>query len=224
MRLLVGRYRQRRRVLQSLRSAQPCPPGGSDMSSVSQMSPGNHPLGEPRPASEESFRLVADIVPVLIWMSDGDKRCTYVNSRWLAFTGRTLEGQLGDGWRDAIHADDLPKWLEVLGAAFGRREPFTVEYRLGRHDGEYRCVLDTGMPLLASDGSLAGYIGSCVDITERKQAEESLRRKETELREAQRLAAIGNWQWDRDTDEIVWADELVRIAGLEPGAPGAIVN
>jgi PAS domain S-box-containing protein len=194
------------------------------MSSVSQMSPENDPLGEARPASEESFRFVADIAPVLIWMSDGDKRCTYVNTRWLAFTGRTLEEQLGDGWRDSIHADDLPKWLEVLGAAFGRREPFTVEYRLGRHDGEYRWVLDTGMPRLALDGSLAGYIGSCVDITERKQAEESLRRKETELREAQRLAAIGSWQWDRDTDEVVWSDELYRIAGLEPGSPAVLAS
>jgi PAS domain S-box-containing protein len=111
-------------------------------------------------------------------MSDDDKRCIYVNTPWLAFTGRTLLAELGDGWRDSIHADDLPKWLEVLSAAFGRREPFKVEYRLGRHDGEFRWVLDTGMPLLALDGSLAGYIGSCVDITERKQAEESLRRKE----------------------------------------------
>jgi PAS domain S-box-containing protein len=194
------------------------------MSSVSQMSPGNRPPGEARRASEESFRLVADIAPVLIWMSDDDKRCTYVNTPWLAFTGRTLEAQLGDGWRDSIHADDLPKWLEVLGAAFGRREPFKVEYRLGRHDGEYRWVLDTGMPLLALDGSLAGYIGSCIDITERKQTEESLRRKETELREAQRLAAIGSWQWDRNTNAVVWSDELYRIAGLKPGSPAALAS
>ena len=192
------------------------------MSSVSQTSPGSRPPGESGRASEESFRVVADIAPVLIWMSDDDKRCIYVNTPWLAFTGRTLLAELGDGWRDSIHADDLPKWLEVLGAAFGRREPFKLEYRLGRHDGEYRWVLDTGVPLLALDGSLAGYIGSCVDITERKQAEESLRRKETELREAQRLAALGSWQWDRDTDEVVWSDELFRIAGLEPGSPAAL--
>jgi len=194
------------------------------LSSVSQTSSGNRPPGETGRAGQESFRLVADIAPVLIWMSDGVKRCTYVNAPWMAFTGRTLEAHLGDGWRDSIHADDLPKWLEVLGAAFGQREPFKVEYRLGRHDGEYRWVLDTGMPLLASDGSLAGYIGSCVDITERKQAEESLRRKETELREAQRLAALGSWQWDRDTDDIVWSDELFRIAGLEPGSPAVLAG
>ena len=194
------------------------------MSSVSQTSPGNRPQGEARRAGEESFRVVADIAPVLIWMSDDDKRCIYVNAPWLAFTGRTLLAQLGDGWRDSIHADDLPKWLEVLGAAFRRREPFKVEYRLARHDGDYRWVLDTGMPLLALDGSLAGYIGSCVDITERKQAEESLCRKETELREAQRLAAIGSWQWDRHTDEVVWSDELFRIAGLEPGSPAALAG
>jgi PAS domain S-box-containing protein len=184
----------------------------------------SRPPGETRRASDESFRLAADIVPVLIWMSDDDKRCTYVNTPWMAFTGRRLEALLGDGWCDSIHADDLPKWLEVLNAAFGRREPFKVEYRLGRHDGEYRWVLDTGVPRFALDGSLDGYIGSCVDITERKHAEESLCRKETELREAQRLAAIGSWRWDRNTDEVVWSDELFRIAGLEPGSPAALAS
>src|SRR4029453_16437593 len=107
------------------------------MSTVSQISPGNRPLGEARRASGEFFRLAADIAPVLIWMSDDDKRCTYVNTPWLAFTGGTLGAPRGDGWRASKHPDALPKWLEVLGAAFGRREPFKVEYRLGRHDGEY---------------------------------------------------------------------------------------
>ena len=106
-------------------------------------------------------------------------------------------------------------------SAFERRQPFTLEHRLRRHDGEYRWVLDSGVPLLAPDGSLTGYVGSSVDITERKLAEESLRRKESELTEAQRLAAIGSWQWDASTNEVVWSDELYRIAGLEPGSPAA---
>ena len=108
---------------------------------------------------------------------------------------------------------------------FERREPFKVEYRLRRHDGEYRWVLDTGMPLLALDGSLAGYIGSM-----RRHHRAQSRRKNrcagrrSELREAQRLAAIGSWQWHRDTDEVVWSDELFRIAGLEPGSPAALAS
>ena len=167
---------------------------------------------------------VAELVPVLIWMSDADKRCTYVNTMWRAFSGRTLEALLADGWRETIHADDLPRCLEVLEAAFARRQPFTLEYRLRRHDGEYRWVLDSGIPLLAPDGSWTGYVGSSVDITDRRQAEESLRRKASELTEAQRLAAIGSWQWDSSTDEVVWSDELYRIAGLEPHSSAAAAS
>ena len=174
--------------------------------------------------SDESFRFVADIVPFLIWMSDADKRCTYVNASWTAFTGRSLEAVLRDGWRDSIHPDDLPPRLEVMTAKFERREPFTAEYRLKRRDGEYRWVLDTAIPLFALDGALTGYVGSSVDITERKQLEESLRRKESELTEAQRLAAIGSWQWNAATDEVIWSDELFRIAGLEPGSPAALAS
>src|SRR5688572_7472825 len=119
-------------------------------------------------------------------MSDTDKRCTYVNTAWMAFTGRTLEAALAGGWRETIHPEDLPKCLEVLDSAFGQRQPFTVEYRLRRHDGDYRWVLEKGVPLLAPDGSWTGCVGSSVDITERRLAEESLRRKESELKEAQR--------------------------------------
>ena len=164
---------------------------------------------------------VAELAPVLIWMSDVDKRCTYVNTAWMAFTGRTLDAVLADGWRETIHADDLPRCLEVLDAAFERRQPFTLEYRLRRHDGEYRWILDSGIPLLAPDGSWTGYVGSSVDITERRRAEEALRRKESELTEAQRLAGIGSWQWDSSTNEVVWSDELYRIAGLEPRSSAA---
>jgi PAS domain S-box-containing protein len=164
---------------------------------------------------------VAELAPVLIWMSDADKRCTYVNTAWMTFTGRTREDLLGDGWREAIHPDDLLRWLEVVEAAFERHQPFTLEYRLRRHDGEYRWVLDTGIPLRASDDSRTGYVGSSVDITERWRAEELLRRKESELTEAQRLAGIGSWQWESSTNEVVWSDELYRIAGLEPRSSGA---
>ncbi len=174
--------------------------------------------------SEEPFRLVADIAPVLIWMWGADKRCTYVNASCTAFTGRTLEAVLADGWRDSIHPDDLPRCLEVMTTGFERRQPFTLEYRLRRHDGEYRWVLDSGIPLLAPDGAFTGYVGSCVDITERRDAEESLRRKESELTEAQRLAAIGSWQWNAATDEVIWSDELYRIAGLEPGSPEVLAT
>jgi PAS domain S-box-containing protein len=164
---------------------------------------------------------VAELPPVLIWMSNAEKRWIYVNTAWTAFTGHTLEAVLADGWREPMHADDLPRFLEVLDAAFDRHQPFTIEHRLRRHDGEYRWVLDSGIPLPAPDGSPTTYVGSIVDITERWRAEESLRRKDSELTEAQRLAGIGSWQWDSSTNEVVWSDELYRIAGLEPRSSAA---
>ena len=167
---------------------------------------------------------VAELASSLIWMSDADKRCTYVNTAWMAFTGRSLEAVLVDGWRETIHPDDLPRCLEVLDAAFERREPFALEYRFRRHDGEYRWILDNGIPLLGPDGSLTGYVGSIVDITDRRMAEESLRRKESELTEAQRLAGIGSWQWNSSTNNVLWSDELYRIAGLAPHSTAAAAD
>ena len=162
---------------------------------------------------------VAEFTPALTWMSGADKRCTYVNAAWLAFTGRTLEAVSGDGWRETIHPDDLPRYFEFLDAAFERHQPYTLEYRVRRQDGEYRWILDCGIPLPAPDGSSAGYVGSIVDITDRKRAEESLRRKESELTEAQRLAGIGSWHWDRASGTVTWSEELFRLAGRDPSLP-----
>jgi PAS domain S-box-containing protein len=298
-------------------------------------------------ASEGLFRLVADSLPLLVWISGPDKRCTYFNKPWLDFTGRPFESEIGDGWTDGVHAADLAHCLNTYTRAFDRREPFMIEYRLRRDDGEYRWVLDNAAPLFDPDGSFAGYIGACfdvtefrraeaerhvandrlrlamessksvgwewdlttnsdtwfgdlatifgmpsnvydghvedfrrtvhpddrglvwnavknaketrspysvefrlvwpngtvrwvaargqfyyspggdpermlgmaVDITERKDAEESLRRKEMELKESQRLAGVGGWQWDPDTDTVVWSDELYRLAGCDPNLP-----
>src|SRR5688572_49090 len=296
---------------------------------------------------DELFRSVADRLPLIAWISGPDKRCIYFNTQWLNFTGRPLESELGDGWADGVHAADLQQCLDTYTGAFDRREPFMMEYRLRRHDGEYRWVLDKGLPLFEPDGSFAGYIGAAldvtefrraeaernvandrfrlamesgkwmgwerdletnrdtwfgdlftifgipsnfhvghvedlrqfvhpedrgvvwkavthametrsayvgefrvlssngtvrwvaakgqfyyspggepkrmlgmaVDITERKDTEESLRRKEMELKEAQRLAGVGSWQWDVATEKVLWSEELYRIAGRDPSLP-----
>ena len=124
-------------------------------------------------------------------MSGADNRCTWVNKRWLDFTGRTLEDELGDGWSHGVHAEDLDHCLETYISHFDARSSFTMEYRLRRNDGEYRWVLDIGIPLLGPGGEFSGYIGSCIDITQRKRAEEALRASESRLvAEAEALARL----------------------------------
>jgi len=123
---------------------------------------------------EERFRVVANTAPVMIWMSGTDKLCTYVNQPWLGFTGRPLEAEMGNGWVENVHPEDLNRCMHTYTQAFDRREPFQMEYRLRRHDGEYRWLSDTGVPRFNPDHSFAGYIGSSTDVTERKLAEESL--------------------------------------------------
>jgi PAS domain S-box-containing protein len=120
---------------------------------------------------EHADDIVADAAPVLIWMSGVDKLCTWFNKPWLDFVGRTMERELGNGWSENVHSDDFERCLKTYVEAFDARQPFSMEYRLRRHDGEYRWVLDYGIPRQPA-GKFAGYIGSCVDITERKQAED----------------------------------------------------
>jgi PAS domain S-box-containing protein len=124
--------------------------------------------------SEERFRLVANTAPVMIWTTGTDKLCNYVNKPWLDFTGRTVEQELGSGWAEGIHSEDVVSCLKTYTEAFDKREQFEMQYRIRRHDGEYRWVLDIGVPRFNQDGSFAGYIGSCLDVTERKLAEEAL--------------------------------------------------
>jgi PAS domain S-box-containing protein len=124
--------------------------------------------------SEERFRLVANTAPVMIWMSGIDKLRTYFNQPWLDFTGRALAEELGNGWAEGVHAQDLDQCLKIYTQRFDARESFEMEYRLRRSDGEYRWIVDLGVPRFSPDGAFAGYIGSCLDVTERKLAQEAL--------------------------------------------------
>jgi PAS domain S-box-containing protein len=136
--------------------------------------------------SEERFRLVANTAPVMIWMPDQDKLWTYFNQSWLEFTGQSLEAEIGKGWAErGIHSEDLQQCIDFYTRAFDRRETFEMQYRLRRHDGEYMWIFDQGVPRFNADGSFAGYIGSCIDITERKLAEETLAGMSRKLLEAQ---------------------------------------
>jgi PAS domain S-box-containing protein len=124
--------------------------------------------------SEERFRLVANTAPVLIWMSGTDKLCTFFNQGWLSFTGRSMQQELGEGWVIGVHPDDVQRCIKTYSASFDARAPFEMEYRLRRFDGEFRWIVDFGTPRFEIDGTFCGYIGSAVDITERKSSEESL--------------------------------------------------
>jgi PAS domain S-box-containing protein len=121
--------------------------------------------------SEARFRNMADTAPVMIWVAGVDKGCNYFNQQWLDFTGRTMAEELGDGWTLGVHPANLDGCLQMYSAAFDRREPFRMEYRLRRADGAYRWVIDTGTPRFSAAGKFLGYIGSCVDITDRKESE-----------------------------------------------------
>jgi PAS domain S-box-containing protein len=127
-----------------------------------------------RRSGEKEYRDVVEIAPVMIWMTGADGMCTYVSRSWIEFTGIPLEKQLGDGWADAIHPADRARGVEAFKSAPKKRELCFVELRFRRHDGEYRWFYDTGIPRFSAEGEFAGYIGSCVDITERKAMEEAL--------------------------------------------------
>ncbi len=139
--------------------------------------------------SEGRFRLVANTAPVLIWMSGTDKLRTYFNKPWLDFTGRSTEQELGNGWTEGVHPDDVQRYLDSYTYSFERRQKFKMEYRLRRHDGEHRWVQDIGVPRLNPDGTFAGYIGSCNDVTDSRLAHEALAgvsRKLIEVQERER--------------------------------------
>lgn len=133
--------------------------------------------------SEQRFRLMADAAPVFIWITGVDKETTWLNEGWLQFTGRRMEQELGFGWLENVHPDDYEHCYTTYVQSFDSHRPFSMEYRLRRHDGQYRWVLDNGMPLYTGGGEFKGYIGSAIDIHDRKMAEQTLRRLNETLEE-----------------------------------------
>ena len=166
--------------------------------------------------SEERFRNMADTAPVMLWVSGLDKLCTFFNKPWLEFTGRTMEQELGYGWAAGIDPHDLDRCLATYSSSFDARRPLQIEYRLRRADGEYRWILDNGVPDYR-DGTFVGYIGSCIDVTEQKLMAERLRSQQIQLADAQRLARLGSWRRDIEAGRIEYSEETFRILGISQG-------
>jgi len=166
------------------------------------ISPGDSSGVTPDPTSrvvgsddEAIFRIMANASPVLLWVAATDGLCTFFNQTWLDFTGRTMAEEYGVGWAENVHAEDFERCMTYYVEAFRERRRFEMEYRLRRHDGVYRWILDRGVPRIMPDGEFQGYIGSCVDITERRDREAALQ------------AALEA------------RDEFVSVAGHELGTP-----
>ena len=153
--------------------------------------------------SAELFRQIADSAPVLIWLSGVDALCTWFNKPWIDFRGRTLEQEMGNGWAEGLHKDDYDRCIGIYLSNFEKRTPFQMEYRLQRADGEYRWILDHGVPRYSDTGLFLGFIGSCIDITdvtEIKQAWDTQQKISKRLGE---LAAIVE-----SSDEVIVSKNL----------------
>jgi PAS domain S-box-containing protein len=125
--------------------------------------------------SEQRFRVITDASPILVWMAGTDKLCYYFNKGWLHFVGRTLEQESGNGWAENVHPEDFDYCLQIYLTSFDARRPFEMEYRMRHHTGQYRWILDRGVPRYAPDGTFEGYVGGCLDINDQKEAAEKVR-------------------------------------------------
>ena len=162
---------------------------------------------------EAHYRAAVDNGQALIWMAGLDKGCYYFNQPWLVFSGRTLGQEFGNGWAEGVHADDLQRCLNIYVTAFDRRDAFSMIYRLRRHDGEYRWLLDEGAPRHDSTGTFVGYVGHCLDITERVAAEAELRESEALYRAVSESAHDAIITADSGSMIVKWNTGAERIFG-----------
>jgi len=141
--------------------------------------------------SHSEYMTIVEQAPIMIWRANTSTECDYFNQQWLKFTGRTIEQELGNGWTEGIFSEDMKRCLEIYLSAFEKREIFEMEYRLRRFDGEYRWLFDRGVPFENYQGNFAGYIGSCIDISENVEARKLiLKEKESEIKQLRGLLPI----------------------------------
>ena len=155
--------------------------------------------------SREEYKLLVEKAPIMIWRSDLTMGCDYFNEVWLAFTGRSIELETGNGWAEGVHPEDFDQCLKIYIDHFTRREVFEMTYRLRRFDGVYRWIFDRGVPFHDSEGQFRGYIGSCIDVTERREAQEALKKaQEAEIQKLRELLPICSYCKKIRNDRNYW--------------------
>lgn len=163
--------------------------------------------------SEMLFRRVADEAPVLIWSSGPDKRCDWFNVGWLDFTGRSLEQEIGNGWIQGVHPEDVEHCIRVYTESFDARRPFSMEYRLRRSDGTYRWLVDRGAPRFSLGGEFLGFIGACADVQEHHDAISALHESNTKYKIVSRATRDTIWDWNLLTEEVEWNEAVITELG-----------
>src|SRR6266478_2097736 len=166
--------------------------------------------------SERELRDVIDTIPAIVWSAPPDGSNTYVNKRFVEYSGSSAEQTAGSGWQALIHPDDLERHVGKWREAVATGKPHENEVRSRRSDGQYRWQLDRGVPLRDEDGNIVKWYGVTTDIEDRKRAEEALRSRKAYLAEAQRLSQTGSWAWSPDQDIRYWSEECYRVLSFDP--------
>ncbi len=166
-------------------------------------------------ATEKLFQLLADNAPVLIWIADKNKLCTFFNKFWLDFTGRTLEQEQGNGWAEGIHPEDIKRCFDHYSACFDERKEFYMEYRLRRNDGEYRWVSDKGIPNYSPEGEFLGYIGACMDIHDQRTQAKLIKENEEKLKIIIDTSELGIFELNLKTMEPTYSARYLEILGYK---------
>jgi PAS domain S-box-containing protein len=174
--------------------------------------------------SETRFRSMADKAPVMMWVTDPSGFCTYLNARWYEFTGQKPGAGEGYGWLDAVHPDDRALAEQAFVSANAERHDYRVDFRLRRADGAYRWTIDTAAARFAENGEYLGYVGSVIDIDERREAEERLALSEEKLRLALDVGEIGQWDVDSATQTMFWSPRVKAMFGISPDAPVTLAD
>jgi two-component system CheB/CheR fusion protein len=174
---------------------------------------------EMRLLSEARYRSFIEVTGQIGWVTNASGEIVEDVPSLRKFTGQSYQEAKGTGWTKALHPEDLERTLSVWNNAVLKKIPYEIEYRMLRHDGVYRYLLARGFPIFNDDKSILEWVGTCIDITERKLNEEKLIRNEKELKRAQQITHIGSWYLDLVSNEVVWTEELYKMYGFDPSLP-----